>query len=650
MSDTATDERAADIIFEGLRRFDEAYYNGEALIPDPDYDRMRDEAREAFPNHPYWNTVGATAAGHLDKVPLTVHMGSQNKAHEEKDIIDWMHKHGIRSVLMMDKADGSSVELTYRGGKLIQAVTRGDGKEGSLITNNALKWNNLPHTIKHTGTVVVRGEAILTKSAWKQPCFSDTANPRNAGNGTVMRKSGQNNEHIKFLAFNFEILDDHGQVTPPEPGTTLKHKLDSLNDLGFETVEYHWAGKIDDVLELRKAWVEGRNDLDYEIDGIVLSENDVATLEALGYSDGGTRPKGQIAWKFEAEQAITTVTSITITMGHTGAIIPTAKLEPVGIGGVTVSNVLLNNFKFIADLNLNIGDKVLVSRAGDVIPYIERVVEKNSEGPYLAPEVCPICGAPLVTEGKVTRCPNEECEGRAFQKLRNWVNKLDIKHLGDTLLEALYNNYGIGSIVQLYGFCGPDGTAQRAWLSEVVIGNSGRLGEKMASKVTAEIEKTRRIPVDLLMGSLGIKFLGRSMAQHIGFDTVDQWLNATVEELATKDNMGINKAREMKASIDMTAPVIKSLIGVLTILPCSKQKPAADGKLTGTVICLTGVRMTADEKERFAALGGVEKSSVGKGLTHLVQKSADSESSKTQKARDLGCKIIGIDEFRAMLA
>ena len=630
---------------EQLKLADAAYYNtGVSLMSDDQYDAIKDVVRYGQPDHEYFKTVGAAPAEHLGKCRLTIHMGSQNKVNTSQEMDEWWSKYASsRHVVVSEKLDGASCELTYIGGRLTRAATRGDGVFGSDITANAMKWANIPKEITAApGEVtVVRGEAMLPISVWKKH-FQDTANPRNACNGTVMRKSGTNNEHVTFTAFDISETAKYNK---------LSEKLVRLQRLGFAVVPWSLHSMLSAVKEYQAEYVKIRGGLDHEIDGLVLAVDDLAVQEELGYSDGGTKPRGQVAWKFENQSSITTVVGFEVSLGHTGAIIPTAKLSPVQIGGVTVSSVLLNNFEYIKGLNVNVGDVVLVSRAGDVIPHIDCVTEKKSEGPYQPPVNCPACGSKLVEQGKILLCVDDACEGRIVQRIKNWVKKTGIKFIGEELLLALTSESPDGGtlikdLVDLYHL---HTMPQR--LATVRVGN-GVLGMSMADKVIAEIDKTRTLPIDVFMGSLGIKFLGRSMARHIGLATVQEYLDISVEDLSLKENMGINKARDMKASILSRADLIHRLSAHVTVsTPTEKpiQSTVMNHTYQGKSFCFTGVRMKEAESARLAEVGGNEKSGVSGGLNYLVTKEADSTSSKAVKARSLGVQVISYDEFKAQL-
>jgi DNA ligase (NAD+) len=271
---------------------------------------------------------------------------------------------------------------------------------------------------------------------------------------------------------------------------------------------------------------------------------------------------------------------------------------------------------------------------------MSEVLEKNSEGHFQYPLHCPFCEKSLIKDGRAVLCVNDECDGRAFQLIKNWVNKLDIKHFGEGLLRTLYDTKVIQEIPDIY-----DLTADS--LKDVSSGN-GVLGKSMADKIMAEIDKTREIPVDLLMGSVSIKFLGRSMANHIGLSSPEEYFSASTSYLASRDNMGINKAEMMKTSINARKQLIEKILQKVKVTE-PKVTTIAGDKFSQVVAVFTGVRLSKEDQELFESNGGVVKDSVSKNATHLVQKSADSESSKSKKAKELGLKVISLQDFLDMI-
>ena len=624
-------------IIEICKKADNDYYNtGKSDLTDDQYDKFKKLLRAKYGHirevRDYLKQVGATPSKHLTEVDLIMHMGSQLHSTTDDEFYNWYIKVGEPEVVISDKVDGSSVECLYIDGKLTRVATRGDGSKGNDITANAMKWKNLPKTINVNGQCVVRGEAILFVIDWKT-YFTDKANPRNAGNGTILRKDDNDNSncHIRMLAFDI--------VHPTESFEKHDQKFECLKSLGFETPRWFVAKDKKQVANNRKFYVEQRNDLPYWIDGMVVAINNMDEQTSLGFADGGKRPKGQNAWKFDSDKGITKVIGMTLTIGHTGAIIPAAKLEPIFLAGTTVQNVLLNNFEYIDELNLNVGDEVEVEKAGDIIPHITKVVKKNSDSPY--PRPIDWKGFALKRVGRHLMVTDPDCPDLTYQRVKNWIGKTNIKFIGDEALTAMFEAGIINDISDLYKVTADD-------LENLTVGN-GVLGKSMATKICIEIDKTRKLPTDIFMGSLGVKFLGRQQARNIRYSIPQEYFNVSVDSLAKEEGMGVNKAADMIQSINQRKGLIEILLGVIDVIPLDKPKPNADGPLSGVSFCFTGCRPTKDEEEVLAKVGAIVKSGVSKGLTHLVMKEIDSSSNKAVKAQEYCTKIISYYNFKKLI-
>jgi DNA ligase (NAD+) len=620
-------------IIAALKKADSDYYNtGNSEYIDAEYDKLKAHLKSKFGHVPevvtYLSSVGADAPEHLAKVPLTIHMGSQDHAMTDDEFWSWYNKYNKPSLVISDKVDGSSAELTYENGVLKQAVTRGDGEIGSDITQNARQWH-IPQTISEKGTVVVRGEAVLHTEDW-QKYFPDRANPRNAGNGIVMRKDGQHNEHIHFYAFNIDCDTEFKFLTD---------KFVYLRDvLGFDVPDFHGAGGTA-VEGVRKHYLKVRDAMPYWIDGMVCTIDNIEEYDKLGYFDGGRRPRGSIAWKFASEKGVTKVIGMTLTIGHTGAIVPTAKLEPIMLGGTTVQNVLLNNFTYVEELDLNVGDEVLVEKAGDIIPHVVEVTKKNTNGPY--PPPADWKGFPVRKQGRHWIVDDPDCPDLSYQRIRNWIKKTGIKHLGDEVLTSLWVDEYVVDIYDLYKLDISD-------MANLKVGN-GVLGKSLAKKIWIEISGTKNIKTDIFMGALGIKFLGRQQARLIRYPTPQDYLDATPAQLAKEDGMGDNKAADMHKSIQARRGLIEDLLEIINVMPLDLVKANVDGKLHGKSFCFTGCRPSKEEEEKLAELGGIVKSGVSKGLTYLVIKDATSTSNKAEKARKYGTEVIDLNNFQELI-
>lgn len=625
----------ADLV-QLLTKYSDEYYNDpdSCSISDAEFDKLKAELKTLDPSNTFFKVTGAKPAKHLAEVDLMCPMHSQNHATTDSEFWDWYNKHNQPSVIITDKVDGNSVELWYQDGKLKRVATRGDGKVGNDITANASYWANIPKTITAKGKVLVRCEAVLLIDLWKKH-FTTKANPRNAGTGITLRKSEpEGNKHINAYAFD---------ITCDVKFKTQEQKLKLLRALGFETVRYFMAPTKAQVEASWKKYNEQRSSLPFEIDGVVVCIDDLVVQEALG-STSDDRPKGQTAWKFPPAQAMTIFEGMTITMGHTGAIIPTAKVKPVFCGGITISNILFTTWDRVKSFNVNIGDEILIERSGDVIPYPVRVTTKHSTGHFPIPTNCHHCNSVLEWEGAYLMCKNtDDCPGQVYKRVRNYLDKTGVKDIGDGLLEALFEAKLVKNIEDIYALKADD-------LENLPVGN-GVLGSKRAQTAIDEINKIREMDIATFMGSLSLKGLGRRLAEIFGLQTVNDFLTLTEDKAKDLPSMGDKKAKIIVTALQANKDRILAVEKCITIIvdPSMLIQVSSNGKFKGMAVCETGVRMTTDEKLAFMREGGEVKTSVSKNTTHLICKDPGVPSVKNQKAQALGVKLLAYADFQKMI-
>ena len=637
----------------------EAYYNtGTPVMSDAEFDAKKEELHKLNPDHPVLAEIGAPTSEHLEKVKHNIPMGSLNNANNGADFESWFEKTntGMTSYVAMHKLDGSSVEIVYKKGKLVQGITRGDGIEGEDVTQNVRNFKNVPNDLTSEWSGSVRGEAMLLKADFEE-YFSGSANPRNAANGTVRRSDGTGSEHLVFYAFD---VGENGFDAHMD-------KLAFLENLGFEVVSHELfsdgAISVSDherkqgILDYREAQIEVRESLPYEIDGVVVRVNDNDEFKALGERDN--RPKGAVAFKLNAVEATTTLEYVELSLGHTGAIIPTAKLKAVHLMGVTVTSALLNNFEEIERLGVAIGDEVKVIRAGDVIPKIIGVAQDGEDRqPIEVPTACIVCNSLLVKDGAHLFCRNDACEGKEEMRLKNWIKKRDIKYVGDSLREKLFNTNAVRSPHELYALT-------EEYLSGVPIG-AGVVGGN-AKRIMAEIEKSKTATLSEFMGSLGVKFLGRRQAVHMiegGIDTLEKFTDLTIERALELDGFSTSKASQIVNGIQACLGEVHALreAGVEVTEPSQEPEPevaSGSGELAGKSFCFTGkIERVGEDGKRFTRSlmqdlvmqnGGSVMDKVRGGLTYLVQADPDSQSSKSKKAEKLGTEILSEAAFFEMV-
>lgn len=356
-----------------LKKASEAYYNldlsSENSMTDEQYDALRDELKLLDPQSPEIVSVGAPvpSISVWEKVQHEIPMGSLNKANSFEEMRQWVNEVEANSFFATHKVDGSSMELVYQKGTLVRAVTRGDGIYGENVYDNVRQIPNIPISLGREITITVRGEVVMMKDTFESKYQNEYANPRNTAAGKVREKKngGKDCQNLRFLAYDSIVFSGEQETK------TLDRVFDQLKQLGFETPHLHKVCQdLEQVQDVFEELVKNRDSVKYEIDGMVVSVNDRSHMEILG--SHSMRPVGQIAWKFKSVKSETIVKDINWNVGNSGRVTGVAVLEPVQIGGVTITNVSLHNLKYFRNLNLFRGCRVLISRRGDVIPYIER--------------------------------------------------------------------------------------------------------------------------------------------------------------------------------------------------------------------------------------------------------------------------------------
>ena len=670
---------------ETLKKASAAYYNsGQTIMSDEQYDNLVEQLRNADPENPYFQTVGAPPEGTM--VKHLIPMGSQAKLTDKSDFERWAK--GIEGVpgkallVVQLKLDGSSVALNYEKGKLVSAVTRGNGLEGEDITQNVLRMQNVKKTLPNgddgksggfTGSI--RGEMLMRTKTFEDIVSKlDTSsgeayqNARNAVGGIARDRKGKDlQKHISVIFYDV-CTDSESFATEEDRVAFLKESL------GVETVESHSYSSMEKAWEAFKKLEEFRDKLEFACDGVVVRANSIECQKRLGTSSD-LRPKGQRCLKFAAPGGVTDLLDVENAVGHTGAVIPRAILKPIKLDGVTITHTTLSNFEEVARLGIAKGDKVRITRRGGVIPKLENKVEDGKNRVAIPiPTTCPSCGSPLVKKGAHLFCRNEDCSGQGLRRILTYVAKRNIKFLGEELVTELYERHDVKTPADLYSI-----TQQQ--LALVTRGN-GVVGSASV-QVMAEIEKSRSCSLQDFMGSVCINFLGRRQAEILigqGIDTVEKFLGLTVEQLCGMD--GFKKSRIQEYDDDgevigeSDAPVSTKATGIVNgikkALPLIQElrkcvkitektpepKPVAGGKLSGLTFCFTGAIEREENGKRFTrkmmwdvvkANGGAPSEEVDANCKYLVQADPDSTSSKTKKAAKLGVKVLSEADFWKMV-
>ena len=630
-------EAAVSELAGRIKAYQDAYYNGEGVISDAEFDALWDELKARDPQHPLLQRVGADS-GIFPKRAHVMPMGSQEKAANPEQFLAWAKNHQYDEYLVEYKLDGASLELQYAHGALVCAVTRGDGTVGDDVTANARKMRGVQaalfdengKNVDFTGGI--RGEVIMTHAVHRQH-YADKANCRNAANGLMKRKDGVGCEHLVLMTY--DALATEGE----SPFADEEEKIRWLARMGFATSELKICPTVQDVIDYRAEVMETRGQLDYDIDGLVIKERAINREDALR-----ARPDRQIAFKFSLEEAVSTLRAVE--WSESGATYtPVAIFDEVQLNGTTVQRASLANPDTIRKLGVRIGSRVVVVKRGEIIPKIESVLPEEAgqvteEIPV--PATCAVCGTALVDDGTRLFCPNASCDKRVLHQLLKWVSVIDIRDLGETLVTALFKNGRVRAISDLYTLTADE--LKPYFLNEENADKKDSLG---AQKVCDSIQARRNVPLAAFVAGFDIEGIGETMVQKLvdaGLNTLELLLTAPVEQVAAVYGFADITARILVAGLQEHAAEMRALAsGSIHV-----QEGGATGALAGKTFCFTGELRTmkrADAEAMVRKAGGTCKSSVTKDLSYLVTNDTTSGSGKNKKAAALGIPIIDEEAF-----
>ena len=618
-----------------IKKYQNSYYDGEAEISDAEFDLLWDELKTLAPDSAILKKVGTGFdADGFPKARHLIPMGSQDKASDPQEFLDWARKTGkITKFIAQYKLDGSSLELQYDKGELVRAVTRGDGITGDEITSNARRMTGIVARLDIPFTGGIRGEIIMTHDVWKNK-YPLKANCRNAANGLARRKDGEGCEDLNLIVYDASSLDDDNFFK----SETLK--IEWLKERGFQTTETKVFASAPEIIEYRRKVMEERDSLPFDIDGLVIKddETDMADLRKA-------RPEKQIAFKFELETAFSVLREIE--WSESGATYtPIGVIDPVRLAGTTVKRANLNNPDMIRAMGLKIGSSVSVVKRGEIIPKIEGLSPVEAPGEtreILFPSTCGVCGSALVDAGTRLYCPNTQCEKRLLHRIEKWVSVLDIRELGEKLIRQLFDKKRVTRIHELYS------------LKAEELAEYERMGALSAEKVIRHIQTKRELSLAAFISGFDFEGIAETTMEKItssGFNTLEKLRKASVSDFSAIHGLGDITASVIEENLRERASEMDAVLDtkVITIAP----PPSAESSpLLGLTFCFTGElksmkRQAAEEK--IKALGAQAKSSVVKGLSYLVTNDPDSGSAKNKKAGELGVKIIDEEEFLKLVA
>ena len=646
-----------------LQQASYAYYVLDAPdMPDSVYDRLYRELQDLEAQYPELRTpdsptqrVGATPAEQFTAVAHNIALYSLENAFDTNEYLEWQARwqrlepdvNEAQAVAEL-KIDGNALALTYEDGMLVRGVTRGDGIRGEDITQNVRTIRTIPLRLQmpEGGTpppvVEVRGEAFLPIDVFedinrKREITSEQpfANPRNAAAGTLRQLDPQvvANRRLDFFAYTLLLPEGTGDVSPP---TNQWAALECLQTLGFRVnPNRKLCESAEDVAAYYDEWEEKRHDLPYLTDGVVVKLNSFELQDRLGFTN--KFPRWAIALKYPAEEVPTILNSVTVQVGRTGAITPVAELSPVQLAGTTVARATLHNADRLAELDLHLGDTVIVRKAGEIIPEVVKVLpDLRPEGAeaYHLPNTCPVCDQPVVKpEGEaVTRCVNGSCPAIVSGSLRHWASRdaMDISGLGERMVQSWLAQSVVASIADLYEL-----TIEDLLPLE-------RMGKQLAAKLIRAIAASKSQPWAKVLYGLGIRLVGSTNAQLLAdnFRSVDELAGADVDAIASVYGIGPEIAQSVTQWFQVPAnqQLIERLRAAgLQLSAAEKSEGTPVQPLAGKSFVLTGTLPTlkrSEAKSKIEAAGGRVSGSVSSKTNYVVV--GENAGSKQEKAEALG--------------
>lgn len=645
----------------------EADYNYHTLdnptISDQEYDKYLRELFEIENEHPEWikdysptQHSGGKIIEEFEKATHKIPMMSLSNVFNESEIIAFderIKKEGITPEYMAElKIDGLSVSLLYEKGKLVRAATRGDGTTGEDITHNAKTIKTIPLTLKEEVDIEVRGEIFMNKKTLlelnevrKQNNQPLLQNCRNAAAGSIRQLDSTIAAQRKLDTFIYHLPNplDYGLNTHSEA-------IEYMKNLGFKTnPNNRLVRNIDELLNFINEKAVLRKTLPYDIDGIVIKVNNINQQQKLGYT--AKYPKWATAYKFPAEEVVTKLTDIIFTVGRTGQITPNAVLEPVIVAGSTISRATLHNEDFVKEKDLKIGDIVTIRKAGDVIPEVVEVkIERRTgnEKDFKMITECPMCGNSLIKRtGQVDYyCPNNKCPARRVEGLIHFASRdaMNIEGLGDRIIEDFYNFGYIGTIADIY--CLQQHEKELIRLEGY--------GDKSIHNMFSAIENSKQNSLERLIFGLGIPHVGAKTAKILAmkYETIDNFMNATAEELITNQDIGTIIANSIITYFqdNHNKAIIEELKELGINMQYLGKKIEQNEEFAGKTFVLTGslTLFTREEAtEKIEAIGGKTSSSVSKKTSVVIV--GENPGSKYEKAKELGITIWTEQEFKEKL-
>lgn len=652
---------------EQLNNYNYHYYVlSKPLISDFEFDKLLAELQQLENEYPQFfdpnsptQRVGSDINQNFTQVKHEYPMLSLGNTYSEGEVADFYNRvakalNAPFEIVCELKYDGTSISLTYENGELVRAVTRGDGEKGDDVTSNVRTIRSIPLKLQgeYPEKFEIRGEILMPwkvfealnkeREAQEEPLF---ANPRNAASGSLKLQNASEVAKRKLDAYLYYMLGEN------LPADTHAGCLQAAAKFGFKVSDAVKVCKtLPEVMNYIQYWDTERKNLPVATDGIVLKVNDLTQQKNLGYT--AKSPRWAIAYKFQAERALTTLQSVSYQVGRTGAITPVANLDPVQLSGTVVKRASLHNADIINQLDLHIGDKVYVEKGGEIIPKITGV--ETSIRDLFAEKVefitvCPECGTPLVRdEGEAAHyCPNEaNCPPQIKGKMTHFVSRkaMNIDGLGEETIDLIYRNGLAKNIADLYT------------LKLIDLALLDRLGDKSGRKILTSLEKSKSVPFERVLYSLGIRYVGETVAKKLAsaLENIDKIMSATAAELACIDEIGevIAQSVEDYFKEPTNRELVERLRSYGLQMEISKDKAALKtDKLSGKIIVISGTfeKHSREELKELIELNGGKNSSSISSKTSFILAGDNMGPAKEEKANKLGIKMISEDEFLELI-
>ena len=649
-------------LLKKLSEWDVAYHQNDApVVDDATYDAAKSRALAIEAEYPELakngasTHVGAAVAAGFKSYPHTVPMLSISDVFNQGEVADWFDKLADKNLFIELKVDGVSFAARYEHGRLVRGLTRGSGVLGEDITENLRTIADIPQTLTgdYPDVIEVRGEVYMRRADFIALNAVATgngdkvfANPRNAAAGSLRQLNPAVTAARRLSAFGYTYGDLSARTWQ-----TQSEYFDKLESWGFKTTR-QWAHKVNTLAGIQDVYNQTmliRDEIPFDIDGLVIKVNDVALQEKMGAR--ANSPRWEVAYKFPAARAITTLHDITVQVGRTGVLTPVAELEPINIGGVLVSRATLHNADEIARLGVKIGDKIVVQRAGDVIPQIVGVAETAPDArEFVFPTVCPVCGAAVVQEqGQVARrCVNTlGCPAQRIGELEHFVSRkgFDIDGLGTRQLELFISRGWISSPADIFTLIARHGDA---------IKNLDGFGDKSVANLDAAIERARDIDLHRFLFAIGVPEVGEVTSKILSraFGNLDAIRIAPAWKLKQVDGIGDVMADEIVSFFADThnARALDELLAQVRVRESVADVAPVDSPIAGKKIVLTGTltNYTRDAaREILERMGARVQGSVS-AKTDIVLAGADA-GSKLTRATELGITIWGENDLEKLI-